>query len=130
MAISLCVTTRKGSQCIDHRRVSFGDVNTYYALSRYLQAPHSPTGIDPYGYTRIGGEELLQFRHALEQARSEISEKPSSWHVWTDCVGNLAQSREVRLYAERDYVLRVIDEMLSLAQSAYLENKALWFMGD
>lgn len=130
MPLFVCLTTRKGIKWCDQRRVLFGDESTYHALSRFLRTPFAPVNIDTEGYTRIYGAQILELKQTLEQARLEIAEKPSSWHVWTNHVGSMEGPYEMKLYADRDHVLAVISEMLALAESAYSERKALLFIGD
>jgi hypothetical protein len=120
-----------------HRRilVQFQDDGYFWFLYDAFKDVAERTGeqVDLYGDAAFQGEHLLEFQTVIRDWRGRIESSPDRWSVTTGHVLD-ARGQEtgeiLTTEVDKGKLLRLVDDLLSAANTAYRTRGRLAFVGD
>jgi len=114
----------------DEPCVSFENDSVYDTLAPYFNS-YTPTAtLDPYDGGKLKTDCIPGFICLLVKAREVVLNQEETWTVRTESwiQGNQTYSRDI--VAQKSQVLRVIENLTKLAESASSRKNQLIFIGD
>jgi hypothetical protein len=116
-------------------RIQLQDDGYYWWLYRYFQSARLPTWrhelIDLYGHSEISGYLLKLFHDELLEARFDAGHRSEQWSVrvgWQS--EKVSESTERITTVSRAEMLRILEELISLTESAMSLNISILCEGD
>ena len=123
------------SRPLPDRRVVLNSDACYWFLYNYFEAANLPPRqhelISLYDDGEISGYQLQRLIEELEEAKTDVENKPEYFSVLTGWDGgSVTKATEIRRNVERKELLDLIGELLTLGREALAINGKLILIGD